>query len=123
MKPMGDGRLDYFCVEDNSRIHGKKTTIRNHGLCNQARLECCIHSIDWPPKSPDLKTIENIWRFIKQRFRNRKPHGGWSSNDLKVAALDIWNNELTYDVYNKWIDELPERIQAVIDRKGGATSY
>jgi transposase len=123
IKKMGTGKSDFFCVEDNSRVHGKKTTPRNHGLCNRARVECNIHSIEWPPKSPDLNPIENVWRFIKQRLRNRKPHGGWSLCDLREAVVDIWDNELTPEVYNKWINELPIRIQAVIARKGGVTKY
>jgi hypothetical protein len=74
-KKMGPKSSEFFCVEDNSRVHGKKTTRRNQGLCNKARLEFGIYSIDWPPKSPDLNPIEHCWRFIKQRLCNRKPHG------------------------------------------------
>jgi hypothetical protein len=39
-------------------------------------VECFIHSINWSSKSLDLNLIENIWRVIKQKLRNRKPHGG-----------------------------------------------
>jgi transposase len=51
---------DYFVIEDGSRVHGKKDTPRNKGLCNKARVECFIYSIDWPPSSPDLNPIENV---------------------------------------------------------------
>jgi hypothetical protein len=51
---------DYFVVEDGSKVYGKKDTRRNKGLCNKARVECFIYSIDWPPCSPDLNPIENI---------------------------------------------------------------
>ncbi len=37
---------DYFVVEDGSRIHGKKDKKRNKGLCNEARVECFIYSIN-----------------------------------------------------------------------------
>jgi hypothetical protein len=30
---------DFFCVEDNSKVHGKSDTKRNKGLCNATRLE------------------------------------------------------------------------------------
>ncbi len=36
---------------------------------------------------------------------------------------DIWDNELTVNYLNKWIDTLPERIQEVIARKGGVTRW
>jgi transposase len=74
---------DYFYVEDNSNIHGKSDTKKNKGLCNVVRLECYINSINWPPCSPDLNPIENIWRVLKQRLRNRKPYGGWTLLELK----------------------------------------
>jgi transposase len=51
---------DFFCVEDNSRVHGKTDTKGNKGLCNAVRVECYINSINWPPGSPDLNPIENI---------------------------------------------------------------
>lgn len=80
---------DYFIVEDGSRVHGKKDTKKNQGLCNKARVECFIYSIDWPPSSPDLNPIENVWRILKQKLRNRKPCGGWSLIELKEAVFDI----------------------------------
>jgi len=43
--------------------------------------------------------------------------------NLRSAVLDIWEHEITPTIYNKWINELLERIQAVIDRKGGVTKY
>ena len=120
---MGPKQSDYFCIEDISKVHGRMNTRGNKGLCNKARLECGIYSIDWPPKSPDLNPIEHCWRFIKQRLRNRKPHGGWTLPELTEAVMDIWAKELTQDYFNKWIDSLPERIEAVIARKGGVTKW
>jgi transposase len=80
---------DYFIVEDGSKVHGKKDTKNNRGLCNKARVECFIYSIDWPPSSPDLNPIENVWRILKQALRKRKPFGGWSLKELQEAVLDI----------------------------------
>ena len=63
---------DYFVVEDGSKVHGKKDTKRNKGLCNKARVEYYINSIDWPLSSLDLNPIENVWRILKQLIQNRK---------------------------------------------------
>jgi hypothetical protein len=114
---------DYFIVEDGSRVHGKKDTKKNQGLCNKARVECFIYSIDWPPSSPDLNPIENVWRILKQRLRNRKPYGGWSLKDLQEAVLDIWEKEITVEDFNKYIDSLPERLEKVRFRKGAQTHW
>ena len=101
---------DYFVVEDGSRVHGKSNTRRNKGLCNKARVECYITTIDWPP-SPDPNPIENVWRILKQRLRNRRPHGGWSLIELKEAVQDMWENEIRIEDFNHYIDSLPERLQ------------
>ena len=114
---------DAFCVEDNSNVHGKKDTATNHGLCNAVRLECHIYSIDWPPCSPDLNPIENIWRVLKQRLRNRNPHGGWKLEDLKAAILDIWDNEISIEMINRFVDTMPQRLEKVRVRKGGPSGW
>jgi len=114
---------DYFCVEDNSSVHGKSDSKKNKGLCNAVRLECHIYSIDWPPCSPDLNPIENIWRVLKQRLRNRKPHGGWTLLDLKQAMVDIWEKEISINLINSYIDTMPERIAKVRVRKGGPSGW
>ncbi len=114
---------DYFVVEDGSKVHGKKDTRKNKGLCNKARVECFIYSIDWPPSSPDLNPIENVWRILKQKLRSRKPFGGWSLIDLQEAVRDIWENEITVEDFNKYIDSLPERLEKVRFRKGAQTPW
>jgi transposase len=114
---------DYFVVEDGSRVHGIKDTQRNHGLCNKARVECYITTIDWPPSSPDLNPIENVWRVLKQRLRMRKPHGGWSLTELKEAVQDVWENEIRVEDFNCYIDSLPERLRLVRLRKGATTHW
>ena len=114
----------FFCVEDGSKVHGFKDTKYNGGLCNAIRIECHIRTLlDWPPFSPDLNPIENVWRILKQRLRNRNPHGGWSLTELKEALIDIWNNEITVEDFNKYIDSLPERLEKVRFRKGAQTHW
>jgi hypothetical protein len=117
------GYSDFFCVEDNSRVHGKSDTQANKGFCNAVRVECHIKSIVWPPCSPDLNPIENIWRVLKQRLRNRKPHGGWSLSDLQKALQDIWENEISITLINRYIDTMLERIAKVRMRKGGPSGW
>jgi len=113
---------DYFVVEDGSRVHGKTDTKRNRGFCNKARVECFIYSIDWPPSSPDLNPIENVWRILKQRLRNRNPYGGWSLQELQKAVIEEWD-KISIEDFNKYIDSLPERLEKVRVRKGAQTHW
>ena len=38
--------------------------------------------------------------------------------DLQEAVLDIWDNEIKVEDFNKYIDSLPERLEKVRFRKG-----
>ena len=87
------------------------------------KLNASIYSLDWPPSSPDLNPIENVWRILKQRLRSRKPYGGWSLKDLKEAVFNIWNNKIKVEDFNKYIDSLPERLKKVRFRKGAQTHW
>jgi hypothetical protein len=49
---------EFFCIENNNKVYNKKTTAKNRGLYNQARLEYRIYFINWLYKSPDLNSIE-----------------------------------------------------------------
>jgi len=60
---------------------------------------------------------------LKQRLRNRKPHGGWTVEDLQEAVQDVWENEITVEDFNKYIDSLPERLEKVRVRKGAQTYW
>jgi hypothetical protein len=42
---------------------------------------------------------------------------------LKAALEEIWDDEITPSLYNKWIDEIPERLQAVLKVKGAMTRF
>ncbi|KUJ16859.1 uncharacterized protein LY89DRAFT_558927, partial [Mollisia scopiformis] len=80
--------------------------------------------INWPPTSPDLNPIENVWRVLKQLLRKRRPHGNWTLEELKDAVTDIWDNEISAEEhFNKYIDSMPERLEKVRFRKGGQTHW
>ena len=81
-----------------------------------------IEVISWPPQSPDLSPIENIWAFIK--------HKVWENHKLISTKNGLWDflQQLWWSIELKEIckncfESLPLRIEEVIDQKGGATSY
>jgi hypothetical protein len=46
-----------------------------------------------------------------QRLRRRNPYGGWNIENLKKAMINIWENEISIELINKFIDFLPERLE------------
>lgn len=53
-------------MEDNACVHTAR-------MSREARIAAGITRLDWPPYSPDLNPIENIWAIIKQHIASRMP--------------------------------------------------
>ena len=51
----------FLFQQDNARIHVSRSTM---AFLNEHNLAV----LDWPPCSPDLNPIENIWRVSTERF-------------------------------------------------------
>ena len=79
-----------------------------------------IQVFDWPPQSPDLNPIENMWHYMKRELENYD-----TSNIIKLEAAlqDIWCRGLQLERFVKYADSMPKRIQEVLKNRGGHTSY
>ena len=74
---------------------------------------------NWPPQSPDLNVIENLWSIMKDKLKERQYN---TLDELWTAANDIWS-KIPNDTIMKLYQSIPNRIKAVVDRKGHNTSY
>jgi hypothetical protein len=72
----------------------------------------------WPPNSPDLNWIENIWGIIVQRMEEY-PSPPTNEDELKEKLRKIWN-EIPISVLKKCAASMPQRLVQVIQRKGEA---
>lgn len=85
--------------------------------------------MQWPANSPDLNPIENLWYPFKKHFHK------WFINTHKVSSQSkeaiqqygeglkkAWS-EIGLDLAKRLVESMPERIQAVIHARGGATKY
>ena len=73
----------------------------------------------WPGNSPDLNPIEHVWAEMKRLLQGRDTS---SIPKLEAEIHNIWLN-LDRDYLKTLIDSVPDRLQAVIDRKGMNTRY
>lgn len=96
-------------VDDNAPAHNSRIvseTFENSGA----------QRVWWPPQSPDLNPIENVWAWINQQLghTSQKPH---SIIQLKDRIMELWNSIPTSMCQNLLLS-LPRRCQEVIHAKG-----
>ncbi len=60
-----------------------------HQLQHHGCVERRIRVLKWPACSPDLSPIENIWRIIKRKMRQRRPK---SVEQLEACIRQEWDN-------------------------------
>ena len=107
--------------EDNDGGHGTKSL---DNIAARKKSEYNLNYIDdWPPNSPDLNPIENVWRILKSRVKQWKPR---TAEELKEAILAEWE-AITMEEINRLIMgdkmSIKQRLQQCVDRNGYATQF
>jgi transposase len=100
--------------EDNATPHKSKV----------ATAVCEAHGIkklSWPPQSPDLNPIENLWHEMKEAIRKKSPAPS-NLKELKKYVKRAWR-DLPFEYYQRLIDSMPDRVNAVIAANGYHTKY
>lgn len=78
-----------------------------------------VDVLDWPPQSPDLNPLENLWRTLKQDVASKC---STNTQQLWTIVQQSWN-KISRDDCCKLIDSMPRRCAAVIQNKGYAIPY
>jgi DDE superfamily endonuclease len=74
---------------------------------------------NWPPNSPDLNIIENLWAYVQAKVDAR----ACSSFELFQQAVLEELQFVPEQVINNLFKSLPKRMKAVIGRGGDKTKY
>jgi DDE superfamily endonuclease len=113
---------DICFMQDNASIHTAQSV---KDWFKEQRVWCT----DWPPYSPDLNPIENVWHAIKslalKMFPDIMSRGEQSEEDIKrveeclKAAWAALPNSLFEDL----IESMSRRIEMCILADGWHTKY
>ena len=101
-------------MQDNAPIHKAKLVI-------EFLLEKEIETFDWPPQSPDLNPIENMWAILKSKRARNFPMPK-SKKELIAQTEQIWyefGEEICINLSNSMI----KRLNEVIKKNGRAIDY
>jgi transposase len=112
----------FVFMHDNAPCH-KATCI--HEFLEENRVPV----MEWPPQSPDLNPIENLWTEFKERFYKRFLElFNHSSKSLEAryrygeVLQDVWYTQ-GMELVDALINSMPKRCQKVIEANGGWTKY
>lgn len=98
---------------DGAPAHTAKTTKKFLRSRNIQYLQ------DWPPNSPDLNPIENVWAWLKLHVYRQQPR---DSAELWRLSKKQWK-KLEPDNCAKYMRSFNKRKQLCAQRKGGHTGY
>jgi transposase len=78
-----------------------------------------IRPLDFPPYSPDLNPIENLWADMDKRMDSTEAD---TKDELEQLVADTWA-ATSKDYCEQLARSMPARILQVINRNGAYTDY
>ncbi|KAJ5471864.1 hypothetical protein N7539_008704 [Penicillium diatomitis] len=112
---------DGIFMHDNAPTHTAR-------VVREALDDMQIEVMIWPPHSPDLNPIENLWALLKAEIYKLRPDLMHMKNneDTKQILVDTaqiaWEN-IDMEHLQHLSGTMPNRVQAIIDSNGWYTPY
>lgn len=97
-----DNASPHYTAEVNTWMH-------NHG----------VHIMEFPPRSPDLNPIENIWHVLKYRVEHRNPRTGEELEQF----LGVEYEAISAEECATLAHSMPARLQQCMEYQGHKTKY
>jgi transposase len=112
---------DSIFMQDGASIHTAKIIKEFFSVMG-------IIIMEWPPYSPDLNPIENLWAILKVAIYRRypdlehAPNTDETLNRLIDAAIEVWDS-IRDEILCNLSDKMPKRVEAVRLAEGWYTKY
>lgn len=106
--------LQWTFQHDNAPIHtarSVKSWIRDQK----------VDLMEWPPYSPDLNIIENVWGWLARKvYESGKQYS--TKTELIEGIKQAWST-ISLNYIEKLYNSIANRVFEVISNKGGTTHY
>jgi len=111
---LGMDNKKFIFQQDNARVH---TALKSIHFFARHRIKV----LDWPPNSPDLNLIENVWSYTKKEL-DRQSEAAEDLDRLWERVEAIWRGIPPEYLHNLY-ESMPDRLEMVIQNKGRNTKY
>jgi transposase len=87
-----------------------------------------IEIMIWPPYSPDLNPIENLWAILKAAIYREFPElntmpSNTATLEYLIECAQITWGRIGEDILNRLIDTMEHRVKAILYANGWYTKY
>lgn len=107
-----DGYGPITIMEDNAPPHRARLTRDAHASAGNTLL-------DWPPHSPDLNPIENLWGLLKSKLSETRPDTARGIQDETTRLF----HEIDASYFESLCNSMPNRMQLVLTGEGYPIDY
>lgn len=121
--PGGEGLLgqhglkSWVLQQDNDPTHKVAAgVVKHHNKHHGSRVQVLAN---WPPNSPDLNPIENVWSWVEGKVNEM---GCTSFEHFKQAVEDTIKS-VPQSMLTNLFASMPKRMAMVIERDGDKTGY
>lgn len=106
--------LSWIFQQDNAPIHTARV-VKSYITSQNVQL------LLWPPYSPDLNIIENVWGWLTRKvYEGGKQYD--TKEELSLGIKAAWA-EISLNYLKSLYDSLKDRIFEVILKNGSSTKY